>query len=1052
MGWKRVKAGIVGMALGVSLMLASTRAEALAQEQRKAQTVAEQDQWIDQGRMTAYAGSYQTGNEAEKSIDGNVNTIWHTSWSQREELPQPITLVLEEPADGIYQLRYMPRKDKDWNGTILEYKISVSTDGEAFYDVAAATWEATKEEKTASFNAQDQIKAVRLTGITTKGNTADQDSLYVSAAEIQMVQNSSFRINRQELERVLENGQKIVEAHPKAEQTVLKNLLKQGQSVLEDDLAPQESYDQIIKEIREIIDEKTSISGYAGRRMHDTKGEVIQAHGGQITKWGDTYYWYGEDKTYGIKPAGVHLYTSRDLYNWEDQGIVMKTMKDIGEMDSDPYFETLYGELGQAKRQEVFSHIDYNTSVVERPKVLYNEKTKKYVMWFHADGPYNGEGGAQSYVKAMAGVAVADKPEGPFRCLGASRLHASEDYDGSGGMARDMNLFADEDGTGYIIYASEDNASLYISRLNEEYTDLAVRENAVEGVDFTRNMINQWREAPAMFRYRDQYYLMTSGCTGWDPNAAIYYKSDSPMGPWKSMGSPCAGEESDITFRTQSTCIFPVDAENGKFIYMGDRWNRSNLADSRYVWLPVEFEYDYTMKLSGISDWTLKDLEGKSGYTISEEDTPANMLLISEELNLKDFQNREGNLICQDGSRIPVHMEWTLEKGIHSYAIGLDTLRCKVRGEKNLETSIGVNWYQENTVYFVDCNGADSDYFEGFAKKEIELLNKRADQEFDGTWGLIGTPGKYGGNGVFANGYWAHAGQSLAYRFTLPPGTYRAFTGIREWWSEDRQAVLHVKKVQNPGAAEETLLSIAEPVPMNTTKEDQNRIFESSFALEEPQLVEISIEKAGGGDPILSWMSITKVPGSSGSETESETESESESESETEQESESESPEPNKNYKITYVLNKGKNNLKNPVYYTESISLLNPSRKNHTFMGWYEDPGFRKKVKSVSGRDLAIYAKWQKITLKKGKVTAKRNKKGILNVGIQKVSKADGYEIRLSKNRKFKKGVQIYRVHENKKVIRNLKKRTAYYLKVRAYKKDSAGNRIYGKFSEVKKI
>lgn len=342
--------------------------------------------------------------------------------------------------------------------------------------------------------------------------------------------------------------------------------------------------------------------------MFDTAGERIQAHGGQIVKWGDVWYWYGEDRTDGFRSRGVHLYTSEDLYNWEDQGLVMKTMKSIGEMDTDPYFKALYGELDEKQKQEIFRHIDYNTSVVERPKVLYNEKTGKYVLWFHADGPEEGEEG--SYAKAMAGVAIADSPQGPFRLLGASRLHCSEDYSGtSKGMARDMNLFQDDDGTAYILYASEENATLYISRLNEDYTDLAVRENPVEGEDFTRNMPGSSREAPAMFKYQGKYYLMTSGCTGWDPNAAIYYRADSPLGPWKEKGNPCVGTEKDITFRTQSTCIFPVDAENGKFIYMGDRWNRNDLADSRYVWLPVEMGYDDTMRISAASDWVTGDLK-----------------------------------------------------------------------------------------------------------------------------------------------------------------------------------------------------------------------------------------------------------------------------------------------------------------------------------------------------------------------------------------------------------------------------------------------------------
>ena len=151
-------------------------------------------------------------------------------------------------------------------------------------------------------------------------------------------------------------------------------------------------------------------------------------------------------------------------------------------------------------------------------------------------------------------------------------MHSSDAYTGKEkGMARDMNVFRDEDGSAYILYASEENASLYISKLSDDYLDLAVRENAVEGVDYSRNFVNTSREAPAMFKYQGKYYLMTSGCTGWAPNEAKYYEADTPLGPWKEMGNPCVGEENDTTFRTQSTCIFAVDAAKGKFVYMGDR-------------------------------------------------------------------------------------------------------------------------------------------------------------------------------------------------------------------------------------------------------------------------------------------------------------------------------------------------------------------------------------------------------------------------------------------------------------------------------------------------
>lgn len=45
-----------------------------------------------------------------------------------------------------------------------------------------------------------------------------------------------------------------------------------------------------------------------------------------------------------------------------------------------------------------------------------------------------------------------------------------------------------------------------------------------------------------------------------------------------------------ITFGSQSTFILPVNAKNNTFVFMGDRWIPGNLADSRHIWLPVEWE------------------------------------------------------------------------------------------------------------------------------------------------------------------------------------------------------------------------------------------------------------------------------------------------------------------------------------------------------------------------------------------------------------------------------------------------------------------------------
>jgi hypothetical protein len=84
--------------------------------------------------------------------------------------------------------------------------------------------------------------------------------------------------------------------------------------------------------------------------------------------------------------------------------------------------------------------------------------------------------------------------------------------------------------------------------------------------------------------------MITSACTGWRPNAAELHTANSIWGPWTSQGNPARGEKAETTFDSQSTHVLPVEGREGAFIFMADRWNARNLTDSRYTWLPVEFE------------------------------------------------------------------------------------------------------------------------------------------------------------------------------------------------------------------------------------------------------------------------------------------------------------------------------------------------------------------------------------------------------------------------------------------------------------------------------
>ncbi len=354
-----------------------------------------------------------------------------------------------------------------------------------------------------------------------------------------------------------------------------------------------------------------------GEVWRDTENNIIQAHGGQVqqlevpdsvtgqlvTKW----VWVGEDKSLGYR-GGVRAYSSDDLYNWQFEGVIMRNVDTRESLDEDEYFQEVYAGYTAEELDRVYLCINSTTSVIERPKLLYNEKTQQYVLWFHADGPT--ETSDSNYAAACAGLAVSDSPFGPYRFVDRYRLNVcppdQEDYyPESRGMARDMNLFKDTDGTAYIIYSSEENLTLYISKLNDEYTYLATPpEEAVYGVDYIRLFPGAQREAPALFYREGKYYLLTSGCTGWDPNQARYYVADSVLGEWTSLGDPCIGDDSHTTFRSQSTCVFQ-DPVSGTWIYMGDRWNSDDLANSRYVWLPIDFDEDGNMSFSFTDEWTL---------------------------------------------------------------------------------------------------------------------------------------------------------------------------------------------------------------------------------------------------------------------------------------------------------------------------------------------------------------------------------------------------------------------------------------------------------------
>jgi sucrose-6-phosphate hydrolase SacC (GH32 family) len=111
-----------------------------------------------------------------------------------------------------------------------------------------------------------------------------------------------------------------------------------------------------------------------------SNGEHLQAHGAGVIQVNGTYYLIGEDKTEGTAFQNINCYSSKDLIQWKYEGALLSR-------------GASGGDLGPSR-------------VVERPKVIYNDKTNKYVLWLHID--------SSNYGEAKTGVATGDTVCGKY--------------------------------------------------------------------------------------------------------------------------------------------------------------------------------------------------------------------------------------------------------------------------------------------------------------------------------------------------------------------------------------------------------------------------------------------------------------------------------------------------------------------------------------------------------------------------------------------------------------------------------------------------------------
>ena len=268
-----------------------------------------------------------------------------------------------------------------------------------------------------------------------------------------------------------------------------------------------------------------------GALWKDTNGNPVQAHGAGFLQVGTKWYMVGEDRTYWN--AGVNLYSTSDFVNWKFEKKIIPTT---------------------AYRSDRF---------IERPKLMRCPSTGKFVVWCHYEQGNYGASEAASF--------VCDSVNGLYTLSFSGRPLNIK--------SRDCNVFVDNDGKGYFVSTTDENQHLTLFELSTDYLT-PVKSTRLSRFDW------QQREAPAIVRVGNTYFLISSKCTGWDPNQGTISYSTSLTSGWSAM----TNVGNSTTFDTQAASILTVKGTSGTtYLYVGDRWQDPGLFESKTIIFPISF-------------------------------------------------------------------------------------------------------------------------------------------------------------------------------------------------------------------------------------------------------------------------------------------------------------------------------------------------------------------------------------------------------------------------------------------------------------------------------
>lgn len=361
-----------------------------------------------------------------------------------------------------------------------------------------------------------------------------------------------------------------------------------------------------------------------GKDWKDTAGKNINAHGGCVVKDGDYFYWIG-DKRSKNNCVGVSCYRSKDLLNWTDMGFALE-LKGTGRDDYQDF------AAGRA---------------LYRPKIAYNEKTKKWILCVVWENDNVGEVG-------MVAFATADKPYGPYELYEVKYTY--------NGRTRDQSIFKDDDGKLYYQACINGNADMWNCLMTDDYLGMT-ETNAII-------LPKAKYEAPALFKVDDTYFGLFSGCTGWTANRSRFAYSQDLMSTWKyrkmftdKTGSGiefCVDDSLKNTYQSQSAYVYKVNGENDKLIYIGDRWNSSNLESSKLIWLPISMRSGYPT-VRWYDSWDMSIFDEMYRFKRCADINDGDEVQILE-INSNRFVSKRSSGFCIDNDNEEINMRFCLHK------------------------------------------------------------------------------------------------------------------------------------------------------------------------------------------------------------------------------------------------------------------------------------------------------------------------------------------------------------------------------------------------------